>query len=453
VKPFKFAILIAFLTLPAWAKPAISANDQARLSLHLLSKGLVVAGVEELFKVDKPKNIMASYRAELQKQLPPQHPVWSIANIQWNSDWSEVFKEPTGSIVQSLQLEAPLNARNLKFAENLLNHTKRNSNERARLLWLSAHYYSINNKAEKAAPLLEELMKSQQSFIDQDLIVMTVARLYYQMNQLEKAISHYNLITKDSDYWVESVEERAWAYFRKGDYDRVQSDMKTLMNPMFANQVGPEPFFLDGFAKLKVCDYAGIFKTIKDFKNQFAKRIDVIDRLAKTGHNGQVSSALATLSNGPSTFEQVGKTVAQMPRFFYRDWPLARLAMRKAAFENEKSSARKHGISSWAQKLNGLESLAQNKIRERVKFLADAEINEARNILNKFHILEAEVIQRMHLQDRKSNKDLETQELAGDELEFPVTDDEVWADEVDKFQVTSRGCPQKLTVKNQEKTL
>lgn len=423
---------------PALGKSSESPNSQALKSMQFIKKGMAIAGVEELFKIKDPKKISTDLKRQLKESLTPKHTVWTVANIKWNSSWETIFPEPTGAIVQSVQMEAPLKAKDLKLAESLLKRTKVNTNERARLLWVLAHHYGIQNTPSKASPLLEELMKSEQSLIEPDLIVMTVARLYYQINQLEKSIQHYNMITKASDYWIESVEERAWAYFRKGDYDHVQSDMKTIMNPIFANQVGPEPFFLDGFAKLKVCDYVGIFKTIKDFKSMFKDRITVMDSLAKTGSNESVQPAVAKLADGTSTFQDMGSVAAKMPRFFYRDWQLSRLAMRKAIFERENQPG---ANSAFAARLATLSQDAAGKVKSRVKTLASIEMDEARKILNKFHILEAEVIQRMHIQDKKSDKDIEHQTIAGDELEFPVSGDEVWADELDKYQVLSRGCP------------
>jgi hypothetical protein len=239
------------------------------------------------------------------------------------------------------------------------------------------------------------------------------------------------MIAKSSDYWPEAVEEKAWAYFRKNDFDRVQSDMKTLMSPIFADQVGPEPFFLDGFAKLKVCDYPGIFDDIRAFKAAFKDRLALMEELAKTGGDARTAQAVAALSGGVTEFKNVASFARRMPRMFHRDGQLASLAAKKAPLKD---------------------------IQARVKTLAATELEEGRKIINKFHILEAEAIQRMHLQDKKSDRDIVTQEIAGDELQFPVKDDEIWADELDKFQVNSRGCPDlkigdKSSGKKQEKAL
>lgn len=431
-----FVLLLEFTNLEAKQKnKKEDPNEKAKSALQLIRKGMTVAGVEELFKTKEPKKISKTLTMDLKEALPPRHVVWTLADIQWKAPWSEIFTEPTGTIVQAYQMDAPLNKKDIKTAEGLLKTAKQDSSERARLLWTVAHHYALQNQPAKAGPLLEELLKSKQTLIESDLIVMTVARMYFQINQLEKAITHYNMIDKSSDYWVESVEEKAWAYFRKGDYDHVQSDMKTLMHPMFVNQVGPEPFFLDGFAKLKVCDYPGIFKVIKDFKELHKDRILRMEALAGSGIHPSVELGLKAMADGPSTFQEVGKVSADLPRFFYRDWELARLGMKKAIYTRQSVDAKPDSTDE--------------KIKKRIQALAKAELDEAKKILNKFHILEAEAIQRMHIQDRKNTKEIQHQNIADDEIEFPVSDDEVWVDEVDKFQVLSRGCPDK----KQEKTL
>ena len=80
----------------------------------------------------------------------------------------------------------------------------------------------------------------------------------------------------------------------------------------------------------------------------------------------------------------------------------------------------------------------------RVRTLAVGEVREYKTILNKMHIVEAEVIERMHLDDNlkgQRSKLSKNEADKGDVLVFPYRSDEVWLDELDNYKARVKDCP------------
>jgi hypothetical protein len=79
----------------------------------------------------------------------------------------------------------------------------------------------------------------------------------------------------------------------------------------------------------------------------------------------------------------------------------------------------------------------------RIRALARQELKEYRQILNKMHIIEGEVIQRLAVDEtlKGERSKLAKVEDQGDVLVFPYNSDEVWFDELDNYKARVKDCP------------
>src|SRR5690606_30824461 len=81
---------------------------------------------------------------------------------------------------------------------------------------------------------------------------------------------------------------------------------------------------------------------------------------------------------------------------------------------------------------------------ERLQFLAKKELNEYKQIVQKIHLVEAEVIQRMYLDDnmkgQRAKKEHDEIRRTSDIMVFPANE-EVWLDEIDNYSVAVKDCP------------
>ena len=250
-----------------------------------------------------------------------------------------------------------------------------------------------------------------------DLSTMNQARSLYENNKLEKAIELYKTIKPNSDFWLESIEERAWAKTRLGQFEPALADLKSIASSVWSSQVGPETYMLSTFVSLKICAFKDVSKKISIFKREVSPRVDILEKLK----NGEVSEAqwtvLAQLKDSQLNMVNLGKLVDQFPRYFFRDKELASYS-----------------------KAND-----RDKMKSRLQALAASDLDEIELNLKKMKIMEVELIQNVMTMDESSKSKKER--LAFEKVDknkaisFPISNDEVWLDEVGHYQVKAQKCP------------
>lgn len=288
------------------------------------------------------------------------------------------------------------------------------STQKAASLWKEALQAGTKDQTKKAVRLLQELLDKKQTEIGEDLILITAARLLYQNGALDKAIEYYKKIPRTSDYWLEAVEERAWAHAKQKKYDDAKSDLQTLTAPLFAPHLGPEPYLLQAFVDLKTCDYKAVFETLKLFKERYQKRSQGLEALKNNPKSADVQSFFDRIKSEKTSLTQtkLGADAQKFPRLAHRDQTL-----RNAVTAGNKAMA-----------------------LEKIKSLAQADLTEISNVLKKMHIIEVEAIQRMHAAQPTTKIDLKDHETGSNQIRFPYSG-EVWLDELDHYKVSSDSCP------------
>jgi hypothetical protein len=274
------------------------------------------------------------------------------------------------------------------------------------------------DKTKQARVIVDALLNDKNSGVPQDRLLMTKARLLFQDGDMKHALETYQQVPSGSDYWLESLEEKAWAFTRQGEYGNALASLKTLKAPLFEPLVGPEPYFLTGLIHLKVCDYPKIFDSLKEFKEKFRPRLVAIQELSKTGTSQAAREAVEKLRTQPLEWKTIAVEANLLPRLFHRDAEMARLV--KALQKGNATSA---------------------NVLARLQQLAQRDMKETGLILQKMQLLEAEVIQRIHIAEKPGRSNRSSMIARNsDTLVFPDTD-EYWIDELDKYHVNVSGCP------------
>ena len=83
------------------------------------------------------------------------------------------------------------------------------------------------------------------------------------------------------------------------------------------------------------------------------------------------------------------------------------------------------------------------KIKARLSQLAQQDLDDIKTVLTKLQLVDAEVMQRIHLAEQVKNnrrQSMGTFNAGKDQLYFPFNG-EVWIDELDAYQVQSKSCP------------
>src|SRR5262245_11861275 len=77
---------------------------------------------------------------------------------------------------------------------------------------------AIQNKTTAAKQILQKLMDS--GSIDKSILHLNIGRIEYQNGKFKEAIASYEKVNKNSDYWMEALEEKAWAHLRLNEKDK-----------------------------------------------------------------------------------------------------------------------------------------------------------------------------------------------------------------------------------------
>jgi hypothetical protein len=250
-----------------------------------------------------------------------------------------------------------------------------------------------------------------------DLATMEKARALYAKGDLAKAVETYNQITPSSDFWLDSIEERAWAATRQGDFEKALADLQSITSAVWTSQVGPETYMLSTFVSLKICAYKDVVKKIGLFKKRMLPRVDALQAMVDQPLPAAFWEMSSALKEGKINMVSLGNGAEKYPRYFYRDQQL---------------------ISALASNQNA-------KAEARMKQLAQADLSEIETNLKKMKVIEVELIQKVLMaDDLKKSKSKNLQFTSVDrnkQLVFPVSDDEVWVDEVGHYQVKAENCP------------
>lgn len=440
-----------------------TASGKALNALLLYRNGMKVTGLESLLAIEKPQDIAPAIAKMWVEAAPVSDSVWSLVQVaKWNPHWSDVFGTSAEIRVRSRQVYG---SDQLAALKELIKKTQVDTPERAWLSWQLVLATSTGDDPGTAAKALAVLMKAPNNPISQDLMTVTAARLLFQNGFLDAAIKYYEKVPKSSDYWFDSQEEAGWSYIRKGEPQNTIAITKTLTVPEFTALIGPEPMFLHSLAELKVCDYPAVVTTLNQFRDRFKTRAKDLMAVTETSENKDVEDFINRSKKETVTLEKLGKTANKLPRFLTRDEVLKQAIATQAALEGEakiagdlyaRSLSAGTGQVGFQGRLEEFRKAVDERAVDaratthaRVKTLANEEVNEIAQILQKLHIVEAEVLEQISVSNRvadatatqKANvRDGSTGSHAKDRLTFPA-EQETWFDELANYKVDiKKGC-------------
>jgi hypothetical protein len=248
-----------------------------------------------------------------------------------------------------------------------------------------------------------------------DIDLMTSARKAFKQNKLQEAIDIYSKVPVSSDFWLDSIEERAWAHTRNMNYEKALGDLKSVGNRFWSSQTGPETMMLSAFVSFKICAFKDVLRKVDQFKSRMHPRVESLEKIMTEPLSEGFREAMVRAAEGKLRMSQLGSDAEKYPRYFYRDHKLIAASLAK----DEKS------------------------LISRLRFLASRDLDEIERNLKKMKILEVEVIQRAFSDNKisKTKKDLRFGNYdRSSQVAFPVSDEEIWVDEVGHYEVKAESC-------------
>lgn len=412
---------------------AATMNGRALHDLLLAQSGLPLAGLKRLVRETDASQVNRSL-IEMWKPIFNAYVTELPPGLEMNASWKRLFSSRKIEITKAKQI-APL----LKQAATMSN----DDIDKTRILWKIATMAPQFNDTTNSLKALRLLKESKQTVIGDDQLELATARVLYQRGDVDGAVEHYENIPKSSVFWIEALEERAWAHLRQKDQDKAVSDITTLLSEPFAPLTGPEPYFLSELSSLRVCDYPRILKTSQTFKQRHKERLEEMEKLADTGRNKGFQGLFDGFDRYGFNVRGAGPNMQWMPRDFMRDQEFSSNMKYRSQLLSEIQRAKQLGLDELAVNNQSEADTARAKAMARLQNLAANDVQEYRVTINKLHIVEAEVIERLYVDESLKGKRKDVQPLKNerDTLHFTYNPKEVWIDELDHYQSNIKGCP------------
>ncbi|MEO0336468.1 MAG: hypothetical protein AAF202_08740, partial [Pseudomonadota bacterium] len=396
-------------------------NGKALFNYLLWKSGAPVLAAERLFAIRTPQHLHPTVVDLLKIELSTGAEAVHKAKVNVGQKWQKVLGKQISAQLKRPPVYVLHGKRTIGVLQKELKSKTLTEEERDQLIFQLGLAATIQDKEQLAYNQFVRLLESERANIDRADLFMALARLSYQQGEYDAAIDWYKQVPKSSPLWLESKEERAWAHVRLDQPNKAVAQLETATSPVFTPLSGPESDFLDSFVSLMICDYSRIFKITGNFLRKHKVRIKGLEALAKKRNTPLHKAFVSTVDSKSLRQGSFSKLVRSLPRDFILDEFLMRhMEYRKAMSREGKRLAKLNQgnvqMSTFSADApeDSLEAIyrqslikagqATKELSERMAALANFELDEYKLMIRKLHIVEAEVIQRLHLDENINGK-------------------------------------------------
>ncbi|MEI7973887.1 MAG: tetratricopeptide repeat protein, partial [Bdellovibrio sp.] len=138
------------------------------------------------------------------------------------------------------------------------------------------------NQPAQAVPVFQNLysLNTSQSVQHPQKVAaqMGWARALYQAQDFNRSLDIYRKIPRDSEMWVDSIFESAWASFRATKFRTVLSQFQSLHSGFFEEHYQPESLLLRSLVYLYICQFDEMEKTLGLFEKDYYPVRNILTR-------------------------------------------------------------------------------------------------------------------------------------------------------------------------------
>ena len=148
----------------------------------------------------------------------------------------------------------------------------------------------------------------------QDLAVLNMARIYYRVEDFDRAELIYDLVPRDSRYWPQALYEMAYVNFWQSDYNVALGLLLTVHSPFFAGKYYlPEVDILEALVYFNLCEYERVERIIKPYQAYTKQVRDNIRTFRKT-YGIAIQGDMEAFHRDPRAMEAAMKAYARVYR-------------------------------------------------------------------------------------------------------------------------------------------
>lgn len=132
---------------------------------------------------------------------------------------------------------------------------------------------NLSGRHSRAIALFERVLsgtRDRSEFRElQEMSLMNIARVNYEIKRFTEAISYYGQIPRDSENWLDAIWESSWAFFFMEKFNNSLGNIHTIHSPFFENRFYPEAYILQAITFLRMCRYDQVKESMKRFKDRY----------------------------------------------------------------------------------------------------------------------------------------------------------------------------------------
>jgi tetratricopeptide (TPR) repeat protein len=137
-----------------------------------------------------------------------------------------------------------------------------------------AQYYlgvilTLTKDLDGALSAFSRVARTTDSESIQQLATLNLGRIHYEKKDFRRSLSYFAQMPRDSDLWLESLFEGAWAFFMLQKHNNALGNVHTLHSPFFANRFFPESYILNAITYLRLCRVDAVRKSLKNFQERY----------------------------------------------------------------------------------------------------------------------------------------------------------------------------------------
>ena len=104
----------------------------------------------------------------------------------------------------------------------------------------------------------------------QDLSLINIARIYFELDKFDTSDEYYSQVDRESNYWSQSLFERAYANFWRNDINLTLGLLLTNQSPYYAEgDFQPESVVLRALAFFQMCDFVEVERILLGFEQKY----------------------------------------------------------------------------------------------------------------------------------------------------------------------------------------
>lgn len=157
--------------------------------------------------------------------------------------------------------------------------------------YLQARYqigviYNQQKKVKQASSVFRDIIKADPGTADPEtvaavkqLALLNTARLYYGVQQHQRAVKLYSDVPRMTQFWPQAVLERAWAGYVTQDFNRTLGDILTIKSPYFDQYWLPEAYALEALTYYSMCEFKQVESILDEFAARYSSASESFEKL------------------------------------------------------------------------------------------------------------------------------------------------------------------------------